>query len=158
MDQTVFISSNNTATFRCPQCGKAKISDVSQYAKTDQKITVKCTCTCGHTFRCRLEKRRQYRKSADLPGRFTLIGENGPADSGLVKVVDISTTGLKLKLNAPRDFSIGEKLLVEFNLDNRQRSPMKKNVIIRNISGLYVGAAFLPNEMDDPVLGFYLMP
>ncbi len=158
MDQTVFISSNNTATFRCPKCGKAKITDVSKYANTNQKITVKCTCTCGNTFRCRLEKRRQYRKSADLPGRFTLMGENGPADSGLVKVVDISTTGLKLKLNAPRDFPIGAKLLVEFNLDNQKRSPMKKKVIIRNISGLYVGAAFLPNEMDDPILGFYLMP
>ena len=158
MDQTVFISSNNTATFRCPQCGKAKTSDVSRYAVTDQKITVNCTCTCGHRFRCRLEKRKQYRKGIDLPGKFTLLGEDGPADTGLVKVVDISTTGLKLKMTVPRAFPVGAKLLVEFRLDDRKRTPMEKRVIVRNVSGPFVGAAFHPNELDDPALGFYLMP
>jgi DNA-directed RNA polymerase subunit M/transcription elongation factor TFIIS len=77
MDQTVFISSSNTATFHCPQCGKAKTADVSRYAATGKKVTVSCTCACGHQFRCRLEKRKQYRKGSDLPGKFTLLGEDG---------------------------------------------------------------------------------
>ncbi|MBC2710090.1 MAG: PilZ domain-containing protein [Desulfosarcina sp.] len=158
MDQTVFISNNNTATFHCPQCGKSKTTDVSRYASTDKKITVKCTCACGHRFRCRLEKRKQYRKYADMPGKFTLLGKGGPEDTGLVKVVDISTTGLKLKMTVPRTFPIGAKLLVEFFLDDRKRTPMEKRVIVRNVSGLYVGASFHPNEPDDPALGFYLMP
>ncbi|MGD8700948.1 MAG: PilZ domain-containing protein [Desulfosarcina sp.] len=158
MDQTVFISKNNTATFRCPQCGQAKTSDVSQYANTDKKITVNCTCACGHQFRCRLEKRKQYRKGADLPGKFTLLGRDGHEDTGLVKVVDLSTTGLKLKMTVPRAFPIGAQLLVEFRLDNRKRTPMEKRVIVRNVSGAYVGASFHPNEPDDPALGFYLMP
>ena len=158
MDQTVFISSNNTDTFRCPQCGAAKTADVSQYAGTTKKIAVNCTCVCGHRFRCRLEKRRQYRKGADLPGKFTLLGEGGPKDTGLAKIVDLSTTGLKLKLNVPRTFPIGAKLLVEFRLDDRKRTPMEKRVIVRNVNGLYIGASFLPNELNDPALGFYLMP
>lgn len=158
MDQTVFISSNNTATFRCPQCGKAKISDVSRYATTDKKITVNCSCACGHQFRCRLEKRKQYRKGANLPGKFTLLGKNGPEDTGLVKVVDISTTGLKLKMAVPRAFPIGATLRVEFCLDDRKRTPMEKRVIVRNVSGLHVGASFHPNDAADPALGFYLMP
>ena len=157
MNQTVFISKNNTATFRCPQCGQTKIADVSRYATTDEKITVNCTCACGHHFRCRLEKRKQYRKGADLPGRFTLLGENGPEDTGLAKVVDLSTTGLKLKMNVPRTFPVGAKLLVEFRLDDHKRTPMEKRVIVRNVSGLYVGTSFHPNELDDPALGFYLM-
>lgn len=158
MDQNVFISRNNTATFRCPQCGKTKTSDVSQYANIDKKITVTCTCVCGHQFRCRLEKRKQYRKGANLPGRFTLMGQTGPDDTGVVTVVDLSTTGLKLKMNAPRDFPIGATLLVEFRLDDRKRTPMQKRVIVRNVNGLNVGAAFHPNEPEDPALGFYLMP
>ncbi len=157
MDQTVFITKNNTATFRCPQCGQTKTADVSKYASTDKKISVNCTCACGHHFRCRLEKRKQYRKGADLPGRFTLLGKNGPEDTGLAKVVDLSTTGLKLKMTVPRTFPIGTKLLVEFHLDDRKRTPMEKRVIVRNVSGLYVGASFHPNEPDDPALGFYLM-
>ena len=155
---TIYISNKNTATFRCPECGKTRTADVSQYTATDKKITVTCKCACGHRFRCRLEKRRQYRKGADLPGRFTLIGENGPEDSGLVKVVDISSSGLKLKMNVPRAFPVGTRLLVEFHLDDRKRTPMEKRVIVRNVSGLYVGVSFLPSEMDDPALGFYLMP
>ncbi|MGA6926910.1 MAG: PilZ domain-containing protein [Desulfosarcina sp.] len=158
MDQTVFISSNNTATFRCPACGKSKTADVSQYAATDKKITVNCTCACGHHFRGRLEKRKQYRKGADLPGKFTLLGENGPEDTGLVKVVDISSTGLKLKMAVPRTLPVGARLLVEFRLDDRKRTPMQKRVIVRNVVGLHVGVSFHPNEMDDPALGFYLMP
>lgn len=157
MDQTVFIASNNTATFRCPQCGKAKIADVSRYATTDKKITVNCTCVCGHQFRCRLEKRRQYRKGANLPGKFTRIGKDGPEDTGLVNIVDISTTGLKLKMTVPRDFPIGTVLRVAFHLDDRNRTPMEKRVIVRNVSGLFVGASFHPNDAEDSALGFYLM-
>lgn len=157
MEHTVFISKNNTATFRCPKCGHSKTTDVSQYASSDKKISVNCTCACGHQFRCRLEKRKQYRKGADLPGKFTLLGKNGPEDTGLAKVVDLSTTGLKLKMTVPRNFPIGAKLLVEFHLDDRKRTPMEKRVIVRNVSGLYVGASFHPNEPDDPALGFYLM-
>jgi hypothetical protein len=155
---TVYISNKNTATFRCPECGKTRTTDVSRYANTDKKITVTCTCVCGYRFQCRLEKRRQYRKGADLPGRFTLIGEKGPEDSGLIKIVDISSTGLKLKMSVPRNFPVGSRLLVEFCLDDRKRTPMKKRVIVRNVSGSYVGVAFLPSEIDDPALGFYLMP
>lgn len=158
IDTTVYITDKNLATFRCPECGKAKTANVSQYAGGDKRITVTCTCACGHRFRCRLEKRKQYRKGADLPGRFTLVGETGPEDSGLVKVVDISTTGLKLKMSVPRTFPIGATLVVEFRLDDRKRTPIKKRVIVRNVSGLFVGASFHPSELEDPALGFYLMP
>jgi hypothetical protein len=158
MDQVVFISSNNTATFRCPECGKAKTADVSQHAASDKRITVTCTCVCGHKFRCRLEKRKQYRKGADLPGRFTLVGKDGPQDTGLMKIVDVSMTGLKFKMTVPHQFPIGTTLRVEFCLDDHKRTPMEKRVIVRNVNGIYVGASFHPNEPADPTLGFYLMP
>lgn len=157
MDQTVFISSNNTATFRCPECGQVKVADVSRYAVTDKKVTVTCTCGCGHQFKCSLEKRRQYRKSVNFPGTFTLIGEGGTADTGRMNIVDISTTGVKLKLSVPRDFKTGTMLRIQFQLDDRRRTPMEKRVIVRNVSGPYVGASFHPHEMEDRALGFYLM-
>jgi hypothetical protein len=158
MDQTVFISSNNTATFRCPQCGKTKTADVSQQAKSNKRISVTCTCVCGHKFRCRLEKRRQYRKTVDFPGKFILMGKDGPADTGLMTIVDISTSGLKFKTTVPRNFATGTELRVEFCLDDRNRTPMEKRVIVRNVSGSFVGVSFHPKELEDPALGFYLMP
>jgi hypothetical protein len=158
MVQTVYISANNTATIQCPECGKVKTTDVSAYAGSEQRVIINCSCTCGNKFRCRLEKRKQYRKEIDLPGKFYLLDDRGAEDTGLLKVVDISKTGLKLKLNTPRDFPIGTSLLIEFSLDDRNRTLMKKRVTVRNVSGPHVGTSFLPSELDDPALGFYLMP
>jgi hypothetical protein len=158
MDKTVYISSNNTATIQCPRCGKMKTTDVSEYAKAEQRITINFSCSCGNRFRCRLEKRKQYRKNINLPGKFTLMNNNEASDTGLLKVVDISATGLKVKLNTPRDFSVGAELLIEFTLDDRNRTSLKKRVTVRNVSGPFVGTSFFPFELDDPALGFYLMP
>jgi predicted RNA-binding Zn-ribbon protein involved in translation (DUF1610 family) len=150
MTQKVFITSNNTATFVCPQCGNTSVVDVAKYAAIDRKVTVNCNCICGHNFKVSLEKRRQYRKSTNLPGEYSYHMPNGDVDKGIMRVVDISSNGLKLKLNVERKFNGGEKIRVEFHLDD-------KEVIVRNVKKNLVGTSFSPTEGDDPALGFYLM-
>lgn len=157
MDQKVFISNNNTATFVCPQCGNVTTTDVSKYAAIDQKVTVKCRCNCGNNFKVTLEKRRQYRKSVDLPGAFFFRMDNGDIGKGSMRVVDISSNGFKLKLNVARNFAIGEPLRVEFHLNDNRRTFIEKEVIVRNVKKELVGTSFAPSEGDDPHLGFYLM-
>jgi predicted RNA-binding Zn-ribbon protein involved in translation (DUF1610 family) len=157
MVQKVFISSHNTATFVCPQCGNVTTVNVAKYAAMDKKITVHCTCNCGHHFSVSLEKRQQYRKSTDLPGMYFHRLQNGEMDKGIMRVVDISSKGLKLKLNVERNFNIGETLRVEFHLDDKRRTYVQKEVIVRNVFKNLVGTAFAPTEGDDPNLGFYLM-
>jgi hypothetical protein len=157
MVEKVFITSNNTATFVCPQCGNVTTADVSKFASINKRITVNCNCNCGHRFKVSLEKRRQYRKSTDLPGVYFCRLENGDLDKGIMRVVDISSTGIKLKLNVERDIDIGEMIRVEFHLDDKRRTPIKKLVIVRNVYKNLVGTSFAPNEGDDPNLGFYLM-
>ena len=157
MTQKVFITSNNTATFVCPQCGNTSVVNVAKYAATDKRVTVSCKCICGHTFKVSLEKRRQYRKSTDLPGEYSYRLPNGDTDKGIMRVVDISSNGLKLKLNVERKFSGGEKLRVEFHLDDKRRTFIEKEVVVRNVKKNLVGTSFALNEPDDPSLGFYLM-
>ena len=153
----VFISSDNTATFVCPQCGNVTKTNVSKYAAIKQKVTVGCRCSCGNQFRVSLEKRRQYRKTTDLPGVFLFRQTSGEMDKGNMRVVDISSTGLKLKLNVARQFQEGDTLTVEFHLDDKRRTLMEKEVIIRNVHQNYVGTEFIQSQVDDPNLGFYLM-
>lgn len=157
MVQKVFITNKNTATFVCPECGNTSIANVSRYAAIDKKVTVNCKCICNHTFEVSLEKRRQYRKETDLPGVFYFDMGRGDVGKGNMKVVDISSTGLKLKLNVERHFNGGEKLLVEFHLDDKRHTFIKKEVIVRNSHKNLVGTSFAPLEGDDPALGFYLM-
>jgi predicted RNA-binding Zn-ribbon protein involved in translation (DUF1610 family) len=157
MSQKVFISSNDTATFVCPQCGNASTVNVAKYAAINRKVTVNGKCSCGHHFRVTLEKRRQYRKGTDLPGMYYHRLNNGDMDKGIMRVVDISSKGLKLKLNVERDFQIGASLRVEFHLDDKRRTFIEKEVIVRNVNKNLVGTSFSLIDGDDPNLGFYLM-
>lgn len=157
MTQKVFITSNDTATFVCPQCGNTSIVNVAKYANISKKVSVNCNCNCGHQFKVTLEKRRQYRKETDIPGTYYYRMKNGEMDKGIMRVVDISSNGLKLKLNVERKFKGGEQLRVEFHLDDKRRTFMEKNVIVRNVHKNLVGTSFTSNEGDDPALGFYLM-
>jgi Zn ribbon nucleic-acid-binding protein len=157
MSQKVFISSNDSATFVCPQCGNASTVNVAKYAAIDKKVTVNCKCNCGHHFKVTLEKRRQYRKETDLPGMYFHRLNNGDEDKGIMRVVDISSKGLKLKLNVARNFTVGTSLRVEFHLDDKRHTLIEKEVIVRNVNKNLVGTSFSPTEGDDPNLGFYLM-
>ncbi len=157
MSQKVFISANDTATFVCPQCGNAGTTDVSKYASIDRKVTVNCRCNCGNHFKVILEKRRQYRKQTDLPGMYFHRLSNGSVLKGTMRVLDISIKGLKLKLTAAPDFKVGTALRVEFHLDDKRRTFIDKEVIVRNVNKNLVGTSFAPTEGDDASLGFYLM-
>ncbi len=157
MAQKVFITSKNTATFVCPQCGNATVTDVSKYAVINRKVTVNCKCVCGHRFSVTLEKRRQYRKSTDLPGVYYHNTGDGNTDKGIMRVVDISSNGLKLKLNVERRFKGGERLTVEFHLDDKRRTFIQRDVVVRNVHKNLVGTSFARHVGDDPALGFYLM-
>ncbi len=153
--EKVHISSSNTATFVCPNCENTSTVDVTKYAKVDKRVTVKVKCRCGYQFSVVLEKRKKYRKQTNLPGTYTRLAATN--DKGVMTVMDISTTGLKLKLNVSRNFNLGDELNVEFNLDDKRRTHIQKRVVVQNINDVYVGVAFAPNEMDDPALGFYLL-
>ena len=74
-------------------------------------------------------------------------------------VIDLSRTGLKLKLNDKGGFAIGDKLVIEFNLDDAKHSPIKKEVKIMKIDKTELGVAFLsmhPSNPSDKALGFYM--
>ncbi|MDJ0914257.1 MAG: PilZ domain-containing protein [Desulfobacterales bacterium] len=152
----VFVSSDNMATFVCPQCENTARVDVSKYNVIDKGVRIKCKCRCGHVYRVSLEKRKLYRKPTNLVGSYTQIMDGEEVDRGTMSVKDVSRTGLKLKLNVARNFKIGDKLVVEFHLDDKARSHIRKMVIIRNLDGPFVGVQFDAIDAHDRALGFYL--
>jgi hypothetical protein len=103
-----------------------------------------------------LEKRKKYRKETNLPGSFVHLVDGRQVGSGLMTVKDVSTTGLKIQINARHNFIVGDVILVEFNLDDSHRTLIKKKVIARNIFGQNIGTEFAPTEAIDKALGFYL--
>jgi hypothetical protein len=157
MDVRVYISQKNTATFVCPNCENTTTADVTRYAKMEKTVRVNIKCRCGQAFTAVLEKRRRYRKSTRLPGTYTYERPDGSLDKGIMRVEDISSIGMKLKLNVGRAFNVGDQLKVEFNLDDPQHTLIQKRVIVKNMTDSHVGVAFTGRDGDDPSLGFYLL-
>ena len=160
MIQKVYITSTNMITFTCPECKFPRVVSVDKHEelKTAEKVRVRCN-RCGHKYPAVIERRRQYRKVTNFPGTFTRMAKGRPVDKGYMKVVDLSRTGLKLRLNEKGQFSVGDRLVIEFRLDDANRSVIKKEVEVKKIFDLELGVAFTsvhPSDPSDRALGFYM--
>ena len=157
--QKVSVSSDHTITFKCPKCNEPKTVDVSSYENLEKAERVKVKCACGNIYFALIEKRKQFRRITNFPGTFTHIVSDIPRDKGTMVVTDVSRTGLKIKINTKRDFFIGDKLMVEFHLDDKNRSLIKKECIIKKDFGLEFGIEFIsvhPSDPSDRAIGFYM--
>ncbi len=151
--EKIFIGSNDMATFSCPQCSKTKTANVSRYKNIEKAVRVKCKCPCGHSYTVLLERRKHIRKNLELAGAY--ISEKG-GERGSMVVIDLSRSGVRIKLNMTANIEIGDKLMLEFNLDDQQQSLISKEIIVRSINDLLIGAEFLSKEHFDK-LGSYLL-
>jgi hypothetical protein len=156
MAETVYITSNNTAVFRCPHCQRTKNVDISTFKDLNQPLRFKVKCPCGQITVSVIEKRRRYRKETDLVGTYVHYVNGQPKGKGSLRVKDLSTSDLKLMITSSEPLAIGDVLQVSFQLDNPQRSLVQKKVVVQNIGLPYVGVEFAPTEALDKALGFYL--
>lgn len=152
MPERVYINSENKATFLCPVCSKSRVVDVAKYLKTQAAVKVTCKCKCGHSYSVILERRKDFRKTTNLPGRFF----TSKGKQGLMTVTDISRSGLGFKMNIYQDIKVGEKLKVEFNLDDQPRSLINREVVVKTIRDNHIGTEFTSLEHYDR-LGPYLI-
>ena len=156
MAETVYISSNNTAVFRCPHCQRTKTVDVSTFGDLRQPLRFKLKCPCGQVSVSMLDKRLRYRKETNFPGSYVHYVNGQPKSKGSMRVKDLSNNGMKLLITGNDSFAVGDMLKVSFKLDDAQHSLVEKKVIVRNISSPYVGTELAPTETIDKALGFYL--
>lgn len=160
IQEKVFVK-NDKATFVCPKCKKTTVEDVSLLIQCDVAVRIKHGCTCGHVYDVLLERRKFYRKPVKLPGIFYL----NPTDKQKrrMTVRDISRGGVKLQLDDPIQLSISDTISIEFRLDDKHKTLIKKEVIIRNSYGNQVyGAEFFSRDLKNPydkaydmAIGFY---
>jgi hypothetical protein len=153
MTERIFVNQDGTATIICPQCGKLKQADVKKYLELESCVRLRCRCICGYSYVSELERRKFIRKKTNFPGSFNRIS-NG--SQGLMKVCDVSRSGLKLQMSKNEKFVPGDELHVEFRLDDSNRSIIKKYVVVRKIEDGFIGVEFKSMDHYDQ-LGAYLM-
>ena len=160
MVEKVFVTANKMATFECPVCKKSRQEDVSRFTGLNKPIRLKAKCPCGITYTAFLERRRHVRKEVDFPGTFVQEKDNLPATKGVMRIKDLSLSGVKLKFNSSPDLNVGDHLTVEFNLDDAKHSLIRKEVAVRYILDVFVGAEFTSVDSSDPsdsAIGFYML-
>ncbi len=123
-----------------------KDAECSWFENAGEVIRITNWCKCGYSQTFLLERRKFHRKKVNLPGCYTLGKEKFKR---LMKVKDLSRGGLRLKLEKEEDLKIGSRLFVVFQLDDENSTLIRKKVIIRNISGVYIGAEFCSGDLGD---------
>ena len=141
-EHRVFLNDREEGTFICPACDKGVIRDLSQFSQTRTAVRLKCKCSCGNVYRVLVERRRHFRKLANLVGMFTFRGGKGPPTKGLIKIRDISKSGIQFSVNSIPEFEVGDKLIIEITLDDEDRSQIREEGMVRRIQANIVGLSF----------------
>jgi hypothetical protein len=160
MTTKVYITSNDLATFSCPSCRRSKTVDLAKHGHIEKAVNIKVKCACGHIYPVSLERRKNFRRHTDLPGTFYLMAGDSRTAKGTMVVLDVSRTGIKFRIHGEHRMVIGDRLRVEFHLDDPNHSFIEKEVIIRKIKGPEIGSEFRtvdPSDINDRTIGFYLL-
>lgn len=152
-----FIDSEGKASIKCPECHEVRLVDVKNYTKLDRHVRFNVKCPCRHSFKVILERREYFRRPVTFEG--TCLLKEG-ALMAEVKICDLSRKGMKVQLLKETPVALGDRALVEFRLDDEKKTLIRKDAVVRSITGLFLGMEFFsidPHNVYDKALGFYLM-
>lgn len=158
--------SRESTTLNCPRCRKETTVNISEYFLRNKSMAFEQECECGHRFKQEIERRRHNRKAVKFTGWYNYNNEiqlepgivaGAFVGKGKMTVVDLSLSGLKVKLKKKEDLRINDRLQVEFHLKDYKRTLIRETATIKNIDKKYVGGAFQPASSSNKDLGFYLI-
>ena len=153
--QKIFINKDNTVTLICPHCGTNKTVNAAKLKDKISNAPVKIKCACKSIFRIIIEFRKEYRKSTHLEGHYSSLPAGRECDKMIVK--NISRTGIGFTTLSMHSLKKNDKIRIKFTLDDRKRSEIDKEIIVRMVNNEYISGEFADSDLPDKALGFYLM-
>ncbi len=150
-----YIRQDNTATIICPCCNRAKTVRIKDCLKDRHRVRARCAC--GEQFMVQLDFRRHYRKQVNLVGTYITTDPPGMG-SGTVRITNISFEGIGFEVPGSHRLRPGQKLEIEFRLDDKKHTFLKKEAVVRLVEKGYIGCQFINQQHIEKALGFYLKP
>ena len=146
---------DNKINITCPKCMKTTMVDLNRKTSLLDKLIVGYKCTCGDRRKIKLEKRNVFRKDTRLKGKIKKTGKF----LGSIYINNLSRSGLKFEANHKTKLEIGDRLELEFRLDDKKQSLIRQEGIIRNADTHLFGVEFIGNcnKEYDRRLGFYFL-
>jgi hypothetical protein len=148
-----FVREDDTATIVCPACKMPKTISVAAFKNKTHYLKVRCRCNT--VFRVHLDFRRFYRKPTDIPGVYKTLKPVGHG-GGEIHITNISQGGLGFTVSGMNTIEKGHRLLVSFQLDDKRKTALKKEVVVQSVSDNFVGCCFSSGQAYEKELGFYL--
>lgn len=150
----IYVTDSNTVSIVCPKCGKLRHGTIK--AGSIRTRTMRVRCSCGEVFPIQMEFRRHYRKKTHLKGMFW------QSEKGLdhpVVIKNISVSGIGFYTENSTLLSEGKPITIAFELDDPQRSLVRKRVVPRRKDGHFIGCEFTSHQYHyDKAIAYYLMP
>lgn len=154
MNQKLYIYNGKTA-FLCPACNKMTTLIVSDYIELETIVHVACECLCGYSQTAFLERRRYQRKEITLPGIFSRYREGRRVEKKPIVVMELSLSGMRFSPHMEPGFVIGDAIWIKFNLNNYEKSLIKKEAMVVNIRPeKQVGVEFRIKETFGPIRSY----
>lgn len=150
---TVHVRENDTATLICPACGAIKPIATDSFRHGRHTLSVRCRCQ--HEFTVLLDFRRNYRKQTSLPGTYEIVSEGG-VGGGIIHVNNISRGGVGFTVSGIHRIEQDQELQIEFQLNDKNRTVLKKQALVISVRQNTIGCAFKCNVEMEKALGFYL--
>ena len=152
-----YVRPDETIAITCPYCSNQR-EVFAGFFEGKHKINVKC---CNR-FQVIIEFRKSVRKKCYLKGTFANQSQEG--HEGTLIINDLSVTGLSFTCHNLRRFQVDDEVEINFMLEEKhetgvRRTPIKKEVIVRNIRENCVGCEFTSGFEYSSVgpLGYYVM-
>lgn len=155
----VFLNDQKDGTFICPACNNGVIKDLGKFSQYKKVILLKCRCKCGHVYQALVERRRFFRKPVNLMGTYYYSEGKMNQRKGLIKILDISKSGLQFSVNSMPEFKVGDQIIVDFTMDDREGSRIREMGTVKGIRSNKVGLQFdAANPKKGLGLAIYLIP
>jgi hypothetical protein len=146
-----FVPDDGLAAITCPECGITRKVPVGDYCGKRNSIRVRCRCK--QTFNVDLEFRQFHRKPTDLYGFYEVISANS---GGRAAIKDLSRKGMGFMVSGVHNVRVGQNILVNFALDDKHNTPLKKAAVVRSVEQNRIGCEFKKDQAFEKDLGFYL--
>jgi|GEM_PF-278565 len=95
--------------------------------------------------------------SVNLSGTYTSVKDSY---TGEAIIVNLSREGLRFKTKKNPPLKPGDLILIEFHLDDGNRSRIRKRAVVKSVTDTSVGVQFTrvdPTDASDVAIGFYLL-
>lgn len=143
-----------TTSIICPVCNRAK--SISVAVQKNKKNALKVRCRCKTVFKVQLNYRSHYRKLVRLSGRYETLHQYHYC-KGHMNITNLSQVGLQFSIADVNRLEPGYVLTLNFQLDNKQQTPIKMCAMVRSIHNNVIGCEFIVQEVVNRPLAFYLL-